>query len=331
MCSATDGGGAGSWQMWAISGTTSDAPAARKSRARETSSVSAGRISMPDVTAAFPARLAGRPRSGPWVVTGDGAGHAAGSAAAANELAPLEGDDRTLAVGNALLSGEEGNRRNDLEAHALHLPERSLVSRVRQHEPGTHRREVAPGRPLLALLHDATLPAAGDRLHRRAALAQGREHARHLLQLRLSLAPEENRQSFGSNEVRWIHHAQLAIDLREDHVEVDRRVLLRHDHDDDVLRSSVLEEQARKLVDRGRTRTLAEADHDEVLADRMDVPALKGVVQAPFDGAVVEYPFVLQERVIHEEPLHDQLLRPPHPVAHRPDHDVPIDPHRHVP
>lgn len=48
MCSATERGGDGIWQMWATSVTGSDGPAARKSRARDTRSRSAGRNCTPD-------------------------------------------------------------------------------------------------------------------------------------------------------------------------------------------------------------------------------------------------------------------------------------------
>ena len=86
------------------------------------------------------------------------------------------------------------------------------------------------------------------------------------------------------------HDAQLAIDLREDHVEVDRRVLLRHHDDDDVFDLRLREEQRRELVDRGGTRAFAEADDDEILAERMDVAAFERVVHPTLDAPSYRIP-----------------------------------------
>ena len=65
-----------------------------------------------------------------------------------------------------------------------------------------------------------------------------------LVERRLALVPVQHRQPLRPDEVRRKDDAQLAIDLREDHVEMDRRVLLRH-HDDDDCRVTLglLEEQ----------------------------------------------------------------------------------------
>src|SRR5215210_2324133 len=102
--------------------------------------------------------------SRPRVVAGDRTGHAAGAATAADELTPLEGDDRPLGVGDLLFTRKEGHRRNDGESHLLHLPQRAFVPRVGRDEPGTHRGEVASGRPLLAFLDRAPVPADEDGL-----------------------------------------------------------------------------------------------------------------------------------------------------------------------
>ena len=132
----------------------------------------------------------------------------------------------------------------------------------------------------------------------------------------------EHGQPLRADEVRRIDDAQLAIDLREDHVEMDRVVLFRHHDDDDVLHRRALEKDRRDLVDRRGARALAEADDHEVAAQRMDVAALDRVVHAPLRRAVVQNAGVGERRVVREQRLHDDRFRPPDRVAHRPDENV---------
>src|SRR3989337_2087082 len=58
-----------------------------------------------------------------------------------------------------------------------------------------------------------------------------------------------------------------------------------HPEDDQVADRRRREEQLRHEVDRRRARPLAEADGDGVLAQRVHVAALEGVVDAPVRGA----------------------------------------------
>ena len=92
----------------------------------------------------------------------------------------------------------------------------------------------------------------------------------------------------------------------------------------------LLEQLRREEVDRRGTRSLAEADDDRVVAQRMHVPALERVVVPALGRAVVQNSLVRQQRMVQKEQLHDQLFRPAHGVAHRADHDVIADDHRRV-
>src|SRR5688500_9850410 len=115
MCSATRPGTAGSWQTCETSAAASAGPARRKSTARVTRIVSRSAVETPRVTSA------------PRVVARDGTRHAARTAAAAHELAPLEGDDGALVVADLRLPREELDGGDDPEAHPLHLAEGVLV------------------------------------------------------------------------------------------------------------------------------------------------------------------------------------------------------------
>src|SRR5688500_6186663 len=100
--------------------------------------------------------------SRPRVVARDRACHAAWSAAAANELAALEGDHGALAVGDPVLAREKTDGPDDPESHLLHLAKCRLVPAVCRHQAGSHCGEVAAGRPLLTLLHRASIATDED-------------------------------------------------------------------------------------------------------------------------------------------------------------------------
>src|SRR5438034_7933220 len=104
---------------------------------------------------------------------------------------------------------------------------------------------------------------------------------------------ENNRQSVRSNEVGLINYAQLAIDVRKDHVEMNCSRLLRHHHDDEVRHFGLFEEERGETVNAGRTRSLAEADQQHIFAERMNVATLESVIESPFCRSVVQNPLVL--------------------------------------
>src|SRR6266851_2430719 len=89
----------------------------------------------------------------------------------------------------------------------------------------------------------------------------------------------------------------------------------------------MLEGQVAQMVQGRRARTLAEAEQQEIGAQRMHVATFERVVVALLLGAVIQDPGVLETGVIAEQRLHQQLLGPAHAVAHRaddrvlPDHD----------
>src|SRR5689334_10470738 len=98
--------------------------------------------------------------STPRVVALDRAGHAARPPAPSHELGAFEGDDGALVVRDAPVASEEVHPLYHPEASTFHLAQRTDVSRIREHETGAHRGEVAPRRPLLAFLHHAAVSAA---------------------------------------------------------------------------------------------------------------------------------------------------------------------------
>ena len=117
---------------------------------------------------------------------------------------------------------------------AAQLVERRFVPLVGENDARAHRDEVTSGRPLLAFLERAAVAAAEDRLERHAARRQRGDDVRLLVDRLFALAPMQHGEPLRADEVRRKHGAQLAVDLREDHVEVDRGVLLGHHDDDDV-------------------------------------------------------------------------------------------------
>src|SRR6476619_6785690 len=105
--------------------------------------------------------------------------------------------------------------------------------------------------------------------------------------------------------MRWKNDAEFAIDLREDHVEMDGGAFLRHDHDDDVAHFGSTEKAGSDLIDRCWTRALAETEHDEVAPQGMYVTALERVVHATLRGPVVQNAGIRKLGVVGEQRLHD--------------------------
>ena len=130
--------------------------------------------------------------------------------------------------------------------------ERRLVALIGHDDARPKRDEVASRGPLFALLRRAMTAAARDRLHRHPTRFQRRKDIRRLAERRLPFVPVEYGQSLGPNEMRWVDDAQLPINLREYHVEMNGRRHLRHHHDKNVGDVGALEEQARELVDARR-------------------------------------------------------------------------------
>src|SRR5205085_1460601 len=109
------------------------------------------------------------------------------------------------------------------EAGFLQLSQCGLVSCVGSDDTGAQCCKVTTRRPLLAVLDDSSRAAAQQRLHRESALFERSEQIRLLPHVALALAPLKYRQTIRSNEVGWINNTEIAIDMGEDHVEVDRR------------------------------------------------------------------------------------------------------------
>src|SRR6185312_9794166 len=97
--------------------------------------------------------------STPWIVALDRAGHAARTAAAAHQFRALERDHRAVTLADPILAGEERRARHDAKPHARQLLQRRFIALIRQDDARSHRDEVAPRRPLLALLHRASIAA----------------------------------------------------------------------------------------------------------------------------------------------------------------------------
>ena len=95
----------------------------------------------------------------------------------------------------------------------------------------------------------------------------------------VALLPLKYRQAVRSDEVGRINHAQLAVDLCENHVEVNGGRLLRHHDHDEVRDLRLLEQNRRETVDSRGARSLAEADEEHVLAEWMYVAALESVIE----------------------------------------------------
>ena len=193
-----------------------------------------------------------------------------------------------------------------------------------------HRQKVAGRAPLLALLAGAVLPAgehgsSGRPTSRRASKKLGISRT-----AASPLPPVQHRQALRSHEERRIDHAQLAVHLGEDHVEMDRRRRLGHHHDQHVGHRALGEHRVAQLVERGRRGPLAEAEHQEVGPEVVHVPAFERVVAAPLLRPVVQEARVGQLRMKGEQRLDQQLLGPADIVAHRPDHRVAADDHTDV-
>src|SRR5712671_5951522 len=114
------------------------------------------------------------------------------------------------------------------------------------------------------------------------------EQIRLLLHVSLALLPQKYRQTIGPNEVGRVDDAQLAVDVREDHVEMDRRRLLRHYDDDEIGDIRLLEQERSETVDPRGARPLTEPDQQNIFAQRMNVAALQCVVEPALDRPVVK-------------------------------------------
>src|SRR5947208_1833792 len=223
--------------------------------------------------------------------------HAAGTAAAAHQLAPVHRDHRPLTVVQRLLTRQQVHGGDRLEPRMLELPQRGLVAGVGDRHAGPHREEIAGRGPLLALLERAVRPAAEHRLERLIHRLHGGEEIGHLLHPFRFLAAVQHREALRPDEMRWIHAAQLAVELREDHVQVDRGALVRQHHDDHVLHAAMLEHEVAQVVERRGARALAEAEQQQVGADGVHVTAFQGVVVALLLRPGVQDPGVLEARV----------------------------------
>src|SRR6185437_3246973 len=128
ICSATTRGAPGSWQTYSTSATASAGPLSNNSTARRVSTVSVRRVDRPSEPTTERSPAGARClTSGPRVVALEWQGHTARAAAAAHQLRALERDHGALAVADALLPGEEADRRHGLESHLLQLAQRRLV------------------------------------------------------------------------------------------------------------------------------------------------------------------------------------------------------------
>src|SRR5438034_1247563 len=160
--------------------------------------------------------------------------HAAGTAAAAHQLAPVHRDHRPLTVVQRLLTRQQVHGGDRLEPRMLELPQRGLVAGVGDRHAGPHREEIAGRGPLLALLQRAVRAPAERRLERVVHRLHGGEEVGHLLHPLRFLAAVQHGEPLRPDEMRRIDAAQLAVELRKNHVQVDRGALVREDHADHV-------------------------------------------------------------------------------------------------
>ena len=161
--------------------------------------------------------------------------------------------------------------------------------------------------------------------------AKGREEIRLFHHALGALATVNDRQPLGAHKERRIHHAQLLVDLAEDHVEVNGGRRLRHDHHQYVGDLALLEDSVAQGVQRRRRGALAEAHDQKIRAEVVDVATFQRVVAAPLFRAVVQQPGVGQFGMKPEQRLDQQLLGPAHAVSHRADHHMVADHHADVP
>src|SRR4051812_17665136 len=250
------------------------------------------------------------------------------TAAAAYELSAFEGDGSSLTFFELSLVGKEIDGAYHLESRFLQFSQRRLVSRVRSDHPRPQRGEVAAGCPLLAVLHDSARAAAKERLHWQSTLPERGEEVSLFLHVALALPPVKYRESVRTDEVRGIDDAQVAIDLSENHVQVNGRRFLRHYDNDEVRNFGLLENERREAVDTGRAGALAETDQQDIFTKRMDVAAFQCVIAPAFGRAVVKNPLVCELGMEGEERFHYQLFGPASMEPHGADHHVLIDRHR---
>src|SRR5262249_18514965 len=80
----------------------------------------------------------------------------------------------------------------------------------------------------------------------------------------------------------------------------------------------LLEEDGRNLIDRSRTRPLAEPEDDEIAPERMHISTLERVVHTSLGGAIVQNSCVGKFGMMEEQGLHDDRFCPPNCVSHGP-------------
>src|SRR5207237_5606281 len=136
--------------------------------------------------------------------------HAVRPAAAAHQLATLEGDDGALIGRDLDTVGKKIRCGSHFEAGFLQLSQCGLVSCVGSDDTGAQRCKVTTRRPLLAVLDDSSRAAAQQRLHREPALFERSEQIRLLPHVALALAPLKYRQTVRSNEVGRINNTEIA-------------------------------------------------------------------------------------------------------------------------
>ena len=155
--------------------------------------------------------------------------HAARPAAAPRQLRALDRDHGAVLGLAPVVEGQEVDRGDHAEA-------RRPPARTAWRRCGGSSRS-CPGAPPGSCRPSSTAPAPGGcgwsppaktgSSGRPSSSARG-EEVRHLPHPVLSLAAVQHRQPLGSDEVRGVDHAELVVDLAEDHVEMDRRRRLRH-------------------------------------------------------------------------------------------------------
>ncbi len=126
----------------------------------------------------------------------------------------------------------------------------------------------------------AVRTAAEHRLEGVVHCLQGGEEVGHFLHTLGFLAAVQDGQTLRPDEMGRIDAAQLAVELRENHIEVDRGALVREHHDDHVFHATVLEHEVAQVIERRGARALAEPEQQQVGPDRVHVPAFQGVVVA---------------------------------------------------
>src|SRR5215211_6030892 len=176
-------------------------------------------------------------------------GHAVPAAAALAELEPLD--------------------RDDLDARLAHLRDRPGVPFVGDDDTGLHRDDVVAVVPLLARLLVDVASGLDDLQVLHAHRVRDRAEERRLLgDVEAALGgagPQADRPDL-VHHLR-VHRHLVAVEHREDRVEVHVRAVLRHHDRDHALGGALGEQRAGDLLDHPRLRPLAEPDQDGAVAD----------------------------------------------------------------